>query len=387
MRLSMHSLHASVLDSPKDAAGIRAQLQSIAHKRRTLVGPSAPRATEATIAIPLTVVSKDCNFDACINIRFQGQPTGALTWLIVDSGNSTLIVPSWDDIKGLPAYTTLGDAPDGEPFGCPAKVVQGPIEIPTTDGSVYTIENCVFYACTAPGPNGITRNFGAGCVVPWSASGWNTPLDAGPTLQAPLSYNIQYPYADIAYAPAAAAVQCDGTAMVAEGSSIVLSQTPPEGYAMLDITPGLPWMSLVPKSLSIAGNLTEWPGIVRSPLAMIDTGGGPVFLNDPNGYLYSKAWQQPPMSCSTTWTSGSKDCNCISVAIAFELENASKTTSYKLTIDPSILPSTAQGLTLVMCRINEFMMCQQGMNIGGINALFYHILIDYLTGQVGFKPK
>jgi len=45
------------------------------------------------------------------------------------------------------------------------------------------------------------------------------------------------------------------------------------------------------------------------------------------------------------------------------------------------------GLTLVMCKVNDYMMGKQGMNIGGLSALFNTILIDYGHAKVGLKPK
>ena len=51
------------------------------------------------------------------------------------------------------------------------------------------------------------------------------------------------------------------------------------------------------------------------------------------------------------------------------------------------MPLPVQGLTAVMCKTNAFMMKQQGMNIGGISALFNRVLIDYEGTQVGLAPK
>ena len=153
---------------------------------------------------------------------------------------------------------------------------------------------------------------------------------------------------------------------------------------MLDIIPNLPWMAPVPKNLSINGALTDWPGIAAVPIAMIDTGGGPVFLSDPNGYVYRKSW--PQATTCPSWTSSSKDCNCVEHPITFELTNPSQSASYKFSVDTSHLPPTVQGLTLVMCRIAYYMFCEQGINTGGVSAAFNRILIDYSTGQVGFKP-
>jgi hypothetical protein len=152
---------------------------------------------------------------------------------------------------------------------------------------------------------------------------------------------------------------------------------------MFDIIPNLEWMSLTAKALSIGAARTLWPGTVSSPIAMIDTGGGPVFLSDPNGYVYSTQWPDP--EANPAWTSDSVNCQSTSDVIALELGDKNGSISYK--IDTSVLPPSVQGLTLVMCKLNSYMMGQQGMNIGGISALANDILVDYQRCQVGLKPK
>ena len=88
---------------------------------------------------------------------------------------------------------------------------------------------------------------------------------------------------------------------VAGGSSLVLYLTPPTGYQWLNVIPDLEWMSLIANDLSINGTETSWPGIESSPIAMMDTAGGPVFLSDTNGYVYEGDW--PDLSRFTsTWT-------------------------------------------------------------------------------------
>lgn len=116
---------------------------------------------------------------------------------------------------------------------------------------------------------------------------------------------------------------------------------------------------------------------------MIDTGGGPVFLSDPNGYVYSTKWPDP--EADPDWTSDSVSCQSTSDAIAIELGDHNGSISYN--INTHNLPPTVRGLTLVMCKLNSYMMGQQGMNIGGISALANYILVDYKDRQVGLKPK
>ena len=144
-------------------------------------------------------------------------------------------------------------------------------------------------------------------------------------------------------------------------------------------------MSLIPKSLTIGTVATQWPGAVTSPIAMVDTGGGPVFLSDPNGYVYNASWPLP--ATCPMWTSTSESCVCVSDDVTLELVASDQSTSIKYTIHTSDLPPSVQGLTMVMCKVNRYMMGQQGMNIGGISALFNSILIDYANAKVGLKPK
>jgi len=114
---SRHSLHKAVELAPEHRAVIRsaaAQLSAFA------LAPEAAGAT-ATNEIPLTTVSADSSFDAYINVCFPGAPAGSSLPLLVDSGNTTLIVPRWEDIQSIPGYQVLGQAT--EPWGCPANVV------------------------------------------------------------------------------------------------------------------------------------------------------------------------------------------------------------------------------------------------------------------------
>lgn len=376
---SPHTLHARVPLSDEHKAEATQRLQAIAQAKKAQLKPAAAAVTPAdSVSIDLTTVSASGNFDAYIHVQFSGD-SGDPTPLLVDSGNSMLVIPDWNQIKDLPGYKVLGTGK--EPWGSPAKIVKGPILLPTSDGQVYTIPDCVFYACTGA-PN--TANFGAGRITPWSASGWNTPSGVhNLVMQAPLSYNTDYPYAEFNYAAPEHIFGAAGTVTVVSNSSLVLYRSPPTGYTVLNTVPNLEWMAVTPQSLSIEGTQTKWPGSVHSPIAMIDTGGGPVFLSDPDGYVYHTSWGDP--TTCPGWTSDSKNCRCISGEIALELGDGK--TSFSYTIDPSLLPAPAQGLTAVLCEVNAFMMGKQGMNIGGISALFNDILIDYAGSKVGFRAK
>jgi hypothetical protein len=380
MNFSSPSLHAPIPLSPGRQIAITQQHTATALIRSKGL-PAAPSLN--SVQIPLSTVSLNTSFDSYIDIRFKG--SNSPVNLLLDSGNSVLIVPYWENIPSVPDYQVLGEGI--EPWGCPAKIVRGPIELITTNGVTYTLENCVFYACTDAPPTGgdRTANFGAGCLSPWSASGWNTPAGIGVTMQAPLSYNSSYPFAEFNYAPAEQVFGAADTPTLTTTSSLILYKALPAGYTTFDIIPQLSWMALKAEGLYIGPTKTSWPGPVTSsiPIAMIDTGGGPVFLSDGDGYVCDKPWPDPVSN--PAWTSDSTDCQSTSDEIAIELGDGTNSITY--TINPSLLPSSVQGLTLVMCKVNEYMRGQRGMNIGGISALVNYILVDYQNARVGLKPK
>lgn len=381
MFFSPPTLHPPLITTDQDSDLVRGRIANLAAGRPKRAAGRI--AAGASFSIALTTVSKTGNFDSWIDVLFPtpgGNPVTAS--LMVDSGNSTMIMPNGEDLEGVPGYTILGTAT--EPWGCPANVVQGPLQIVATDGGTYQIDSCVFYACTANNARGKrTANFGMGCINPWSASRWNTPL-RGVTLQSPLSYGTYYPYVEVVFEPATTLLSNTADVLVSGGSMLTLYTDAPSGYTLLATIPDLEWMSVVPASLAIGGTPTGWPGNA-SPIAMIDTGGGPVFLSDPNGYVYPKTW--PDTVACPGWASTSLNCNCISDALQISLNAASGGGSYSYTIDTSILPPSVQNLTAVMCEVNTFMRNHQGMNVGGITALFNRILIDYAGAQVGLAPQ
>ncbi len=372
------SLHPGTVLSPKEQREVASRFQEIADAHRHAAPSPTPLDPHAqSLAVQLTTVSKELNFDSFVAIRFRGDAD--TTQLMVDSGCSVLVVPSWDKIKKLPGYTTLGKA--CEPFGSPAMVVEGPIEIPTLGRSVYTLEKCVFYACIGKP----TAVFGAGRLTPWCASEWNTPNGIGVTLRAPLAYNPLYPFAEFDYAPATHVIAGRGAVKVATESRLVLTRSKPTGYTYLDTIPNLAWMSVRPTSLGIGGAMTKWPGdAAKTAIAMVDVGGGPVLVSDPDEHLEDVPWHYP-VECPT-WGLPA-DAKCISDRLTVGLISANSTTNYGYEIDTSTLPVAVQGLTLQTCKVNPYMMGFQGMNIGGISALFNRICVDYANGQVGMKPK
>ena len=403
MFFSPHSLHASVISSLAHKASVRTQI--LAHvlkapRRDTgpkllglpkLAAPGAPAAPppDDMIAISLPTVSLATNFDAYIGIQFQGADLSTQpTMLVLDSGNSMLIVPRWEDIIAIngwySSYTILGTT--HEPWGCPVNIVRGPIQIPTSSGDLFLIPDCVFYACTADNPDTSqeprTANFGAACLNPWTSSGWNTP-SSSLTLMAPLAYNTAYPYARFTYAVDGGMFGAAGTPTVTPSCTLTLSKNPPTGVTWMNILPNEIWMTLTAQSLSIAGKPSVWPGKLVNPLAVIDTGGGPIFLSDPNGTIYNSDGNDAAVSPG--WISASTNCQCIRDAIDVTLTDGNSSVSY--VVDTSARPRPARGLTLVMCEINSYMSGCDGMNIGGVSFLFNDLVIDYVNARLALIKK
>jgi hypothetical protein len=378
---SSQSLHAPVISTPEHRAAVRSELARIRSGQERLFDRAAPKGP--TLRIPITTVSRIGNFDANINVFFGEPPHVASMPLCVDSGNDTMVVPSFDAISSLPNFTKnyrkLAD-PITEPFGNRAILLQGPVKLPTADG-MYEIPDCRFFACTDP--NKTTSNFGTGWISPWRKFGGGQKFVVRP----PTTYGPSpYRYAIFDYAPAPSVMTNSDKPKVAEGSSIILQRNGPfPGYELFKISRGQEkaWMSIYVRALSIGEIRTDWPG-KRPLMAMVDTGGGPFFLSDPDGYLYPKHWPSP--AHKPPWADeGSIACQAVKGPITVEIGDCQNW--YSLRIDTSRLPRPVQGLTLVMCKKCKYMWNNDGMNIGGISALFNYILVDYEAGHVGLKSK
>jgi hypothetical protein len=344
-------------------------------------------APAASVNIPLSTVSLEKSFDAYLYVSFVGAAAGTKVPLLLDSGNTVLIVPRWEDIATIPnwqaQYTILGQA--SEPWGCPANVVQGPIQLLTDTGEPFVIADCIFFACTANSATTGTRtaNFGAGCIQPWNASGWNAPAGIPVTVKSPLAYATGFSFAEFDYATADEVFNVANPQGVSETSTLRLYSSAPAGYQFLGLVSGCPWMALRPKQLQIGGTMTNWPATDMVAIAMIDSGGTSVYLSDPTGLVYGTQW--PPTATNPPWTNNSTNCASTQSSLQITLGD-DQGASFTYAIDETALPQSAQGLTLVMCQMNEYMQDQYGMNIGGLSLLATQIIVDYGAGRVGFRP-
>jgi hypothetical protein len=378
MSRSGPTLHPPVLKDQSEIQFVSKSMALLAEQRQS--ESEIAMAPDANIRVPIDSVSKDGSFDAYIHVGLVGGDYPNIK-LLVDSGNSTLILPHFEAISRLPNFKKdYKVEPDtvNEPWGAPVRIVTGPIVLPRTGGT-YTISTCRFYACTGLNDDGCyTANFGIGRVNPWSEGD-------SYGLQSPLSYNSDYNFVQIDYAPIDQVLRAGAKPHVAAGSSITLFKTMPDGYSpMLKIIAKKHWMALKPQTLSIGGHTTDWPGKRKvTSIAMVDTGGGPVFLSDPENYLRNRNWPNAtPEAIPDFWKIS---CEGISDDLTISLGDDSQ--SIPLSIITKALTPAVQGLSLVMCDQCDYMRGEDGMNIGGLTALFYSILIDYKNALVGFRPK
>jgi hypothetical protein len=73
--------------------------------------------------------------------------------------------------------------------------------------------------------------------------------------------------------------------------------------------------------------------------------------------------------------------------LEIQLGDPNSATVFSYAIQPGTLPSSAQGLSAVMCEQMQYLWGQYGMNIGGLSLLFASVLIDYGNNRVGFRLR
>ena len=378
---SSPTLHPPVLISDEHKSLALDRLDAITRSRRSRLAEfAAVFPSPGTVTVPLSTVSSAGGFDAYLEVGLRGADPAAPIRLLLDSGNTCLILPDFAAITALPNFATdyriLVDNVL-EPWQAPAAILRGPIDIPTASGQVYSLDDCVFYACKGPNAEGVrTANFGLGCVSAWT-------MDHGVELRTPLTYGPALRYAAVSY-DAAAVLAVASTPRIGESAALVLSAQPPAGFQTFAIVPNSPWMALVPRRLTIEAVGTAWPVARPDAIAMIDTGGGPIYLSDPDRFVCGAAWPQP--AALPAWAlHGSVACEAVRDSVTIELGDAGG--SYSYTVNPANLPAGSRDLTLVMCQNCAYMMGRYGMNIGGISALFNSILIDFGSKRVGFKAR
>jgi hypothetical protein len=398
VRFSPPTLHAPVIVSDEHHTLVQAKMAALLAKRPPAqpVVRTAALSTPASVTIPLPAVSLTSNFDSFIQIqlRLKATPSDQVPALIepmiVDTGNSSLIVPNGEDLIDEPDYTILARNVE-EPWGCLANIYQGPVDIPTADGTLYTIPQCIFFGCIANNKKDKrTANFGAGRIEPLELKG-------GVPMPSALGQDPNYPYAEFDLVAADKMFSAASGPQVVEGSRLILHAAFPDDFAnaMIDIVHDRIWMSVVPQtqSLLVNGFATGWPPPAppaASPdlpgrpdyLALVDTGGGPLLIADPDGLVWSKT--ATPAECPC-WAEAAWKCVADSFTLA--LVDASDRNPYAFSISTKDLPPPAAGLTAVISEDTSIIQGQDGLNIGGIFALTNRILVDYRDVRVGFLHK
>ncbi len=374
-----HSLHAAVANSeqrmPADRLVLRRPL--LEHLDKAFAAPGV----DTSVEIALKTVSKDSLFDSYIEVGLAGAPLGQTRELLVDSGNTCLVFPFWEDIAALPNFKAdyqvmLQDVK--EPWGCKANIVKGPIVLPKVGGGSLRIDGVTFFACKADAAAPRKANFGVGAVSPWS----RYPLDDPQlVLQSPLSFAASLPVAEFDFV-AGEILGTGGSPKTDFASRLYLHASMPAGFQTFQVIPGLAWMTMRAVALDVAGQHTAWPSDSKA-YAVIDTGGTCVFLVDPRGLLHPETF--PDVQRNPDWTCRGWVCSTVGCAISLTLGDEHSTYAY--TIAPDRLPAAARGQTLVACKENDFMRDLYGLNTGGLSMLVNDLAIDYAGKRIGWKPK
>src|ERR1700748_3234229 len=108
MSFSPPTLHPSFVRNEAQRSFVRERMRIHAALRAEAAGLQV--AAEEAVEIPLTTVSEQGRFDAWIGVQFPAPGGGVTATLLVDSGNSMMIVPNGEDLAGVPGYTVLGTA-------------------------------------------------------------------------------------------------------------------------------------------------------------------------------------------------------------------------------------------------------------------------------------
>ena len=142
--LHSHVLHARDAHKVKEEVGRK--LEEISAGRREAAKRAPTESAPDSVAIPLTTVSRWGNFDAYISIQFRSS-SGLSDSLLVDSGNSVLIVPHGENLVGLdlPYLTTPSWVREWSHGVVPAI---SSIDISTTDGGICTASSMHVLATT-----------------------------------------------------------------------------------------------------------------------------------------------------------------------------------------------------------------------------------------------
>src|ERR1700761_2277455 len=103
MSRSGPTLHPPVLTDRSDIQSVAETLATMVRERhlQRLAPINAKSAKQASV--PIDSVSKNGSFDAYIHVGVAGTSDLNIK-LLLDSGNSTLILPHFEAIKGLPGY-------------------------------------------------------------------------------------------------------------------------------------------------------------------------------------------------------------------------------------------------------------------------------------------
>lgn len=302
--------------------------------------------------------------DQYINISLDGGPVNGES-LLFDTGNSMLIYPYWEHLKGLKSYSIINglDGNIREPWGCPAYRVKGPIIL----NNQYTINNCEFLACNDNNTAGKrTSNFGAGYTLKFD---WNY-LGLKSYIETPLRYS-DCKYLEINFS--------DNYLNIYENSI-------PTGYNMMNILDELEWMSSTINNIYMGEkSYPLWIKSLNRKYAELDTGGGPILINDPQNDIIPdiKAY----ISDTESYKGWGEECNGYNVS-NFLATIGEKSYDIMIPMNKGQIEKVETTTNAVICKKNIY---TASINLGGQLYYYYNALIDYRNIEdggfkIGFNP-
>jgi len=308
------------------------------------------------------------NYDNYISVEYRkgGSWTPTMETMVFDTGSNALILPDFSLLDAT-KYTVIEDNIQ-EPWGCPAKILKGPIRL----GMSMEIPECEFVACTAPNASGNRTHICGASIGQYVISSGLYP--SSPIVQ--LCVQLKRPFFEI---------------VINEKSTNLNSQinfftNKPSSYSQKNVggpfpvVPNIPWTAIAIEGIKVDGNSTKWQVSSASKhIGLLDTGGGPVMINDDPQQSLVPVFKKT--SDCPGWVSPSLGAQCFSDQITV---NISPDFEVKY-------PDNGKTTTVLFSHPGTFTSWGEyvvSLNFGGPFFLYAcNMLIDTKQGEVYLQPK
>ncbi len=305
------------------------------------------------------------NYDSFISVEYHkgGNWTPTMKTMVFDTGSDALILPDFTLLDAT-KYTVIADN-IYEPWGCPAKILKGPIRL----GMTMEIPECQFVACTAPNSSGNRTGI---CGASIGLRDTDGPYPRSPIVQ--LCRQLKRPFCEIVI----------NTSNL--NSQVSFFSNKPSSYSQKNVggpfpmIPNIPWTAIAIEGIKVDGNSTEWQvSSANEHIGLLDTGGGPVMINDDPQQSLVSAFKKT--SNCPGWVSPSSGAKCFSDQITV---NISPDFEVKY-------PDDGKTTTVLFSHPGTFTSWGEyvvSLNFGGPFFLYAcNVLIDTKQLEVYLQPK